>query len=56
MEEERKLALRLQQEREEEKLEEEKALKEVLKEQIAELKNREAEVGPVFKNINYKMK
>ena len=44
MEQERKLALRLEQEREEERLQEEKALKNVLKEQITELKERESEV------------
>ena len=44
MEEERKAALQLELQREEEKLQEEKALKGVLKEQISELKNREAEV------------
>ena len=44
MEQERKLAVKLELEREEEKLREEKALKNVLKEQITELKHRESEV------------
>ena len=45
MEEERKVALRLEQEKEEERLQDEKALKNVLKEQVAELKHRESEVN-----------
>ena len=45
MEEERKAALRLEQEKEEERLQDEKALKNVLREQIMELKHRESEVN-----------
>ena len=45
MEEERKMALRLEQEKEEERLQDEKALKNVLREQVMELKHRESEVN-----------
>ena len=45
MEEERKAALMLEQEKEDERLQDEKALKNVLRGQINELKHRESEVN-----------
>ena len=51
MEEERLAALQVERRREEEKLREEKSLKEVLREQMMEFKTREAEVREGFPRL-----